>query len=161
MSLRTPSLRPKWHTSRQDAGSVQQDSRHKLRSVSFKKFYLNSIARNLISCKLIQDTVEPSYRRYVCVTTVMRRFAETLKRIEKLLDEASRENFTATRGALGSTRFDKVLLSGAHENDMLRRIEITAAHTRGRTQKVVFSGRVFYSYAVSHLQELRSMYSSA
>lgn len=109
----------------------------------------------------MQGDVESSHCRNVFLTEPERCFSEALPLFEKMTDKAASEDRSATTAALGVTRFDKTPVLKMDENDELLYIKAAAVHTRGRKQSETFNGGVFYLYAPSLLQKLRSIRSTA
>lgn len=64
--------------------------------VSFQKAAVVDIKKELVLCGHVQDALEPGYHRYVRVMKLMRRFLEALPLVEKLNNEAAREELNAT-----------------------------------------------------------------
>lgn len=90
----------------------------------------------------------------------MHRFLEALRLAEKQNGEATSEESSTTKGALGVTHLNDAILSKADKHDVLLYIETTAAHAQKWNQKSAFNGRALYSYVTVLLQSLRSMHST-
>lgn len=54
---------------------------------------VSNIPRDPAACNFIQDPADSSYRRYVGVTKLARRFPDTLRLLEKLNHKARSEDF--------------------------------------------------------------------
>lgn len=116
---------------------------HSSYSVSFQEPAVADSARNLVSSRSFQGTVESCYRSYVCITKLMRRVQKAMRLVEKLSDEDTGEDFSATRGVLAATDLDNAIFSSANEHEVLRYIETAAAGTRGLKHIVTFNSRAF------------------
>lgn len=91
----------------------------------------------------------------------MRRFLEALQPVENPNDKATRENCRGIKGASGSTHLKNATFGSPDEHDMALYMKTAAANTENGKQNAAFNGRAFHSYAVSRLQETRTMHSTA
>lgn len=91
----------------------------------------------------------------------MRRYPKGLLLGKKKNDEIARKSFSAIRITLGGTHLHNAVVSRGKKYDVLLYVENTAAHTRDRKLSATFNGLLFYLYATSLFQGLRSMHRTA
>lgn len=125
---------------------------------SFQGADVANIAKDLALRWSVQRAGESSYRHYLCVRKLMRRFREALRLVGNPDDKAASENFSAIRDALSVTHLDNAVLSSSKEHGVLLYMESATAHTRVRKQNRTLNGRASYPYATLLHQELRSIH---
>lgn len=91
--------------------------------------------RRLSICGLLLDAVETIYQRYVRVTTLVCRYQEALKLVEKINGEVTAGDSTARKRGLGITHFVIALLSQSEKHDAPLFIETTPVLTKDNVKE--------------------------
>lgn len=66
----------------------------------------------------VQGVIESSYRYYSTITILIHRFPKALETVEKLVNEAASENFSASSILFNATLSDSIALSSRNEHDI-------------------------------------------
>lgn len=109
----------------------------------------------------MRDAVESQYRRYVRVTTLLRRIPDALRLVAKIIDKAASTDSASAGNALGATGLSQAGLAWTEQCDVVVYIKAAGAHNIGVKDASLFSGHAFCSHAASLLQELRNLHRSA
>lgn len=112
-------------------------------NVSSQEVHEHQHRKGPVSYRLSQSAVDPSHRRYICVTKLVCCFSKALRLVEKLNNEAVSENCSGSREAFSVTHFQNAFFSSADEHHVLLYIKALAAHTESRKQTGIFNGRGF------------------
>lgn len=124
---------------------------------SFDEAHMCAICKDLVFCGLLQGAVEPTYRRYVCLTRIMRRYTEALKLVQEVNVKVTAGKSAAGKGGLGITYLCNGSLRHSEMQDSLLFIEAAAIRTDDSTKDkrtaALLTSFAFCSYAAVLLDE--------
>lgn len=123
---------------------------------------ITNTCKELVFCGLLHGAAETTYRRYVRVERLMRRYPGALGLAEKVSGETTASNGPAESGGFGIADLDSSLLLHFRKQNALLLIEAAAdyteTNTRDKRSTALLNPCDFYSYAARLLKNLKSVH---
>lgn len=99
--------------------------------ICFQKAVLTNVARDPISCGVLQGGVKSSFRRCSIATRVMCSCPEALQVVENYSGEKGSDDFSICNGVLSVAHLDNAMFWSVDEHNVLLYIQNAAEHAQG------------------------------
>lgn len=121
----------------------------------------NNICKELVSCEFLPGGCEATYRRYVWMTRLVRRYQDAVRLVETVSDKAVARDSAAKKDELGITYLNRDLLFESEKKDALLLIADAGARTKknteGKRTAALLTPQAFYSVADALPAKLRTV----